>query len=194
MSDNSPSLSEDDTAHGIDEVSNSYTPIPTAKINESQIEDDGNDEEELSQKDPLNSLGVRFVEQDFLERKVAETADKSILKREIELDEKRLSKAKIKYDRFIAKKIGIEEKLNSGRIRISSKENLRKELDQLVKDDLNPLLAEIKEIRARLDKSKSDVEKVSQDLDASEGSLHQLPTETKQEFLIRTVYLHIKIF
>ncbi|OUM55397.1 hypothetical protein BVG19_g4927 [[Candida] boidinii] len=186
MSDNSPSLSEDDTAHGIDEVSTSYTPTLTPEINESQIEDDDNDEEELSQKDPLNSLGVRFVEQDFLERRVAETADKSILKREIELDEKRLSKAKIKYDRFIAKKIGIEEKLNSGRIRISSKENLRKELDQLVKDDLNPLLAEIKEIRARLDKSKSDVEKVSQDLDASEGSLHQLPTETKQEFLIRT--------
>lgn len=192
MSDNSPSLSEDDVSHGIDEISNKYPPTPTADFKDSQIEDDDDDddndddEKELSRKDPLNSLGVRFVEQDFLERKVAETADKSILKREIELDEKRLSKAKTKYDRFIARKIGIEEKLNSGRIRISAKENLRKELDELVKDDLNPLLAEIKEIRARLNKSKNDVEKVTQDLDNAEGSLHQLPTETKQEFLIRT--------
>ncbi|GME73759.1 unnamed protein product [Ambrosiozyma monospora] len=132
----------------------------------------------------LAALGVRFMEQDSLERKVAADADKMIVTRDIELDEKRLEKAKSKYNKLEIKLKSLQSKLNSGNTRISVKQKLRLDIENLKKEEIDPLLHDIKEITERLSEAKQKSQ--SRQVDDSDSTVQQLPSETKKEFLIRT--------
>ncbi|ODV85320.1 hypothetical protein CANARDRAFT_199401 [[Candida] arabinofermentans NRRL YB-2248] len=132
----------------------------------------------------LQSLGVQLMAQDSLEKKVAETADKAMLAREIELDEKRLEKTEKQYKKYTHKISQLQSKLERPNIRISEKEAIRKEIADIKDLDLKPLIADLKDLRKRLAESqkKSSIDTQNQ----IDDSTTQLPTETKQEFLIRT--------
>ncbi|KAG7821668.1 hypothetical protein KL928_000143 [Ogataea angusta] len=129
----------------------------------------------------LESLGVRLMAQDSLEKEVAEDANKMMIEREIELDQKRLEKAKEKQSKLQGRLRGMELRANNSGTRISEKQRLKADIDRLKREELQPLEVDIKEIEARLRDNQNSTNKLQ-----AEGGSEMLPGETQQEYLVRT--------
>ncbi|ODV97065.1 hypothetical protein PACTADRAFT_48830 [Pachysolen tannophilus NRRL Y-2460] len=160
--------------------------------NEENDNHQGNEEEEEEilegPSSALQSLGVRLVEQDSLERKVAEDADKQMLLKDDELDQKRLKKTSDSYDKLLKRIDNLRTKLNDPKTRISEKENIRKDIRWLQDEDLAAIVKDLKEIQDRINKRKITTQvALSERANSSQDvSAVQLPSETRKEFLIRT--------
>ncbi|VEU19821.1 DEKNAAC100090 [Brettanomyces naardenensis] len=164
-------------------------------------EDHGN--QDSSAPLSLEALGVRFVEQNSLERSVAERADKEMAKKDVELENKRLARALNKLNKLKGKLKSLQAKFGNGYVRISEKERLRGEIEKLESEELLQASTDVKEIRERLAKAQvlvgqaerqqppgeEELEAAPKAVDDAEvnfTNVKQLPGETQQEYLIRT--------
>ncbi len=147
----------------------------------------------------LKSLGVKFVEQNSLERSVAEQADKVMAEKDVEIEQKRLDKAIKKLKKFEGEADRLRNKIDFGTERISQKEALKKRVSKIESMDIRQASIDVKEITERLRKAQSIV-KAQEDMGVnSEGSLvestvdvphssqksRKLPDESQQEYLMR---------
>ncbi|QPG76519.1 hypothetical protein FOA43_003908 [Brettanomyces nanus] len=147
----------------------------------------------------LETLGVKFVEQNSLERTVAEQADKAIAEKSVELEKKRLERALKKLYQLQGKVRSLRSRLDTSYARISEKDRVRHHIDDLEKGDLIQAVTDVKEIRERLHQAEVSIRSQSSTLrgnvekDESPGKdvtstdrVKRLPDETQQEYLIRT--------
>lgn len=151
----------------------------------------------MENTESLASLGVKILSQNSLERKVAYEADSTILAKDIEVETKRLARAETVLQRHQKKLKSLQFKLDTGirhgTIKISDKENLQRVISDLQSGDLKVAQKDVDEIKERLNRAKADQKSVKQsnvkvkmEGDEEAQSLDQLPSETKEEFLMRT--------
>lgn len=141
------------------------------------------------QKGSFSALDVKIVDQTDLERIVARDADKAILSKDLEIEEKRLSKSNDKYLRYKNKLLILQKKLQRPNLKISEKTRLGVQIEELEDNEIINSLHDLQEIKSRIKSIKLKMDK-SQNLltnpgdDANEPK--QLPDETREEYLIRT--------
>lgn len=153
----------------------------------------------MENSDSLASLGVKILSQNTLERKVAYEADSTILAKDIELETKRLAKAKTVLDRHDKKLKALQYKLDSGirhgTLKISEKQQIQEAIEELRRGDLRNAQKDVDEITQRLNVAKADQKSIKKSNaqvkteDADDNvveSSEQLPSETRDEFLLRT--------
>lgn len=154
--------------------------IPVVKIEDEVETTDGIGDDPKA----LESLGVRFMEQDSLERSVAEEATKAMTEKDIEVEKKRLTKAVNRYEKLRGKLRSMEYKLNNASTRISEKERVRQQKELLEKGELAEAMKDMSDIRSRLRDAEKSKRNKPQGIENS--GPQQLPDETRQEFLIRS--------
>ncbi|ODQ66507.1 hypothetical protein NADFUDRAFT_57271 [Nadsonia fulvescens var. elongata DSM 6958] len=137
----------------------------------------------------FDSLGVFAVEQDALEKNVASKANAAMMKKEEENDQKRLAKSLKAQDLFRDRIFRLNEKISNRNTRISEKESLRKEIQQIKDFELATVEQDIKDIQDRI-KERAQEKKQTEYGDsanlATEKSSDRLPGETEHDFLVRT--------
>ena len=142
--------------------------------------------------DNLAGLDIKIVDQSHLEREVAIDADKTILSKELQIEEKRLAKANEKYTKYSNALAQLKRKLDSGNLKISEKTRLSVQIEELEENELITSLNDLHEIKARIKdiklKMESNIEKDGSNFDTSttDNGPVQLPDETRDEYLIRT--------
>ncbi|GMM45735.1 DNA-dependent ATPase [Pichia kluyveri] len=142
--------------------------------------------------DNLAGLDIKIVDQSHLEREVAIDADKTILSKELQIEEKRLAKANEKYTKYSNALAQLKRKLDSGNLKISEKTRLSVQIEELEENELISSLNDLHEIKARIKdiklKMESNIEKDGSNFDTStnDNGPVQLPDETRDEYLIRT--------
>ena len=142
--------------------------------------------------DNLAGLDIKIVDQSHLEREVAIDADKTILSKELKIEEKRLAKANEKYTKYSNALAQLKRKLDSGNLKISEKTRLSVQIEELEENELITSLNDLHEIKARIKdiklKMESNIEKDGSNFDTSttDNGPVQLPDETRDEYLIRT--------
>ncbi len=145
----------------------------------------------------LQSLGVKFVEQNSLERSVAEQADKVMAEKDVELEQKRLDKALKKLKKLEGEVDRLRTKIDFGTGRISQKEALRRRVEKMESSDILQASTDVKEITERLKRAQSIVKDEKNIITESDESTventalssgqksRRLPDETQQEYLMR---------
>ena len=142
--------------------------------------------------DNLAGLDIKIVDQSHLEREVAIDADKTILSKELQIEEKRLAKANEKYTKYSNALAQLKRKLDSGNLKISEKTRLSVQIEELEENELITSLNDLHEIKARIKdiklKMECNIEKDGSNFDTSttDNGPVQLPDETRDEYLIRT--------
>ena len=142
--------------------------------------------------DNLAGLDIKIVDQSHLEREVAIDADKTILSKELKIEEKRLAKANEKYTKYSNALAQLKRKLDSGNLKISEKTRLSVQIEELEENELITSLNDLHDINARIKdiklKMESNIEKDGSNFDTSttDNGPVQLPDETRDEYLIRT--------
>ncbi|CDK25202.1 unnamed protein product [Kuraishia capsulata CBS 1993] len=143
---------------------------------------DTHDGKQEGNQDNLQALGVRLVEQDSLEKRIAQKADRAMVERDVELDRRRLRRTQDQLNKFLTKRRSLETKLADRNTRISEKTTLREQIRRLEQNDIEVLKTELKEIQARMDLN-AQGDSHNPDLDSS---AHQQPDESEKDFLVRT--------
>ncbi|KAK7204662.1 SNF2 family N-terminal domain-containing protein [Myxozyma melibiosi] len=139
----------------------------------------------------LDSLGVRTMEQDDLERNVAAQADQAINKREKDLDMKRLEKSLTQKLKFVEKINKLEDRLGSRNTTLSARAKIIDEIEHIRTVDLAPIDQDISDIRHRIDERERAAAAMAGHHHNSEAGgevadAARLPNESEREFLIRT--------
>lgn len=132
----------------------------------------------------LEDLGIKLVEQTSLENQIQTDANKTIIIKEREADLKRLEKTKQKLVKVQHELKKLSLRLEDPRTRISQKEEIKKHIVLLKKEQLIPTEQDIIDIQERL----NDNQLRSQDitLAGAGGENGRLPNESEKDFLIRT--------
>lgn len=125
-----------------------------------------------------------LVNQDELESRITSQANKALLEKEIEGEEKRLEKTNLALAKSLKKIRVLESRLGDPRTKLSQRRALRDELEWFKANELAPLERDLAEIKARLETAR---EQQKQPLQADEGSgVERMENETEREFLTRT--------
>ncbi|KAK9454112.1 SNF2 family N-terminal domain-containing protein [Dipodascopsis uninucleata] len=154
----------------------------TASGDEPSLESSRSNDEVLGNDDTLDSLGVRAMEQDDLERNVVADADRAINEREFELDQKRLEKSMKQKSRYNDQILRLEEKLADRNCTLSARQKIRTEIENIRNIDLAPIEQDIVDINDRIAERARAISEMSNITDSS----RRLPNETERDFLIRT--------
>lgn len=128
-------------------------------------------------------LGVQLVNQDDLESSLTNKANKALLNKESELDEKRLEKATSELDKSVKRLKLLQSKLDNPRTKISQRKSIKDEIEWLQINELDPRQQDVNDIRERLRANKQLLE---ENPNKSNSSKIRLPDETERDFLIRT--------
>lgn len=136
----------------------------------------------------LELLETWSMDQDQLERNVARKANKAMAERDIELDEKRLTKVlnnKQHHQQTIRR---LQQKLKSRNIRISEKEKVRAEIKKIETEDIQALDNDIRDIKSRIqDRQKTQDEQQNEtSTDALSTVGGKNPDESQHDYLVRT--------
>lgn len=134
----------------------------------------------------LELLGVTLKEQDSLEREMAQKVDLAMISKEDELDNKRLQKSLDKLQKVKGRLQILQSKLSNPLTRISERQSLKKDVEWLTENEIKPLEKDIKEIKERLSERTASVNAASSSNNNQSSLVTQLPSESRQEFLIRT--------
>lgn len=109
-------------------------------------------------------------------------ADKAMNERDDELDKKRLDKTQKTRDHYQGQVRSLELKLGNRGLKISQKEKIRKEIEQIKTVQLEPLDKDLKEIKERMETRKG-----KEDAPSVEGTTaERLPDESEHDYLVRT--------
>lgn len=128
---------------------------------------------------------LRVVKQDDLESKITSQANKALLEKDAELEEKRLEKTSQNLTKTLKKIKVIESRLEDPRTKLSQRKQLRDELEWFTKNELDPLNRDLQDIKARLEQIKQQQKKPTNPQDDGKG-VERLENETEREFLTRT--------
>ncbi|KAG7664311.1 rhp26 [[Candida] subhashii] len=140
------------------------------------------DNKKLTEED---SLGVKLVDQNELETSITRKANKALLVKETEIDQKRLDKAIKDLNNTINKIGSLQKKLVNPRTKISERKSIKLDIEWFTSNELEPRQKDVEEITMRLNEAK---QKLNTQEDESEinGKVEKLPGESEREFLIRT--------
>lgn len=127
---------------------------------------------------------IELVDQNELESKIAAKANKALLAKETELDEKRLQKATAELSKATRKIKGLQNRLNNPRTKISERKLLTDEIKWFEENELAPLQQDVTEIQERL--RGNSVQLHGSGNGAATGSEGRTEGETERDFLIRT--------
>lgn len=131
----------------------------------------------------LDQLDVKLVDQDELETSITNKANKVLLLKDAELDEKRLSKAIKELESTQRQIANLSARLAHPRTKISEKKRLKDEIHWYEENELIPRQQDVDDIRNRLKENKIQLKKDAPQLTQSTS---RLPEETERDYLIRT--------
>lgn len=141
----------------------------------------------INKDDTLAKLNIKMVDQTDLEKQVATDADKAILGKELEIEEKRLAKANDNYLKFKGKLFTLKKKLDSPNLKISENTRLSVQIEELEENEIMSSLRDVNEVKSRIRELKIRMNSTNFSGNSQDSSTpHQLPDETKEEFLVRT--------
>lgn len=132
--------------------------------------------------DDLGSLAWS-VDQNTLERDVAQKANEAACQREIELETKRLVKTRNRIKEVSAQIAALKDRIANPSTRISQREKLRDNFHELQSNTLKTLLNDEKDITDRLKQIHNRAELAQSEEDGKSGRRSE---ESEREFLIRT--------
>ncbi|KAK9478235.1 SNF2 family N-terminal domain-containing protein [Lipomyces japonicus] len=130
----------------------------------------------------LADLGVRTVEQDDLEKNVAAEADRAINDRDVELDQRRLTKAIREKSKILDRILRLEDKLGHPNTTISGRQKVRDEIERIRNIELAPIEQDVVDINERI----AERERAGNDIIGISDTSQRLPNETERDYLIRT--------
>lgn len=125
------------------------------------------------------SAQYRLVDQSELELSITEKASHVLLAKEVEAEQKRLDKAQDAVARVRKKVALLEKRLQDPRAKISQKREWKDEIEWIQKEELPPLLSDVKDIEARLADAQAGPGPTAEGAGRQEG-------ESEKEYLIRT--------
>lgn len=123
---------------------------------------------------------IQLVDQNELESKITQRANKVLLAKETESDEKRLQKASVALGKATQKIRTLQNKLDNPRTKISQRKQLKDEIEWFRENELHPLQQDVKDIQERLRSNKELL------IGGGNGSNGAAEGESEREFLIRT--------
>lgn len=129
-----------------------------------------------------NTLDVKLVDQDELESSITRKANRALLSKESELDEKRLTKANSELQKVERKVKALRARLNDPRTKISQRKLLRDEIAWFEANELAPLKKDVDDITERL---RGNKEQLQQDSDGKTTS-ERMTGESERDYLVRT--------
>lgn len=133
-------------------------------------------------EDLESALDVKLVDQDELESSITQKANRALLSKDSELDEKRLAKAKTDYDKVARKIKLLQLRLDNPRTKISQRKLLRDEIAWFEANELAPLKQDIQDIETRLQGNKDQLNAEIQ----TKSTGDRRPDESERDFLVRT--------
>ncbi|RCK65872.1 DNA repair and recombination protein RAD26 [Candida viswanathii] len=131
----------------------------------------------------LDELDVKLVDQDELETSITKKANKVLLLKDVELDEKRLEKATKALDRTKRQITALSNQLSNPRTKISEKKRLKDEIAYLEENDLATQQHDVDEIKKRL---LENTKQINDKTPAQGDTTGRLPDESERDYLIRT--------
>ncbi|KAM9934972.1 hypothetical protein OXX80_005452, partial [Metschnikowia pulcherrima] len=124
-----------------------------------------------------SGLNVKLVDQDELESSLTKKANDALIAKENELDEKRLQKTTQELEKVQKKVSALETRLKNPRTKISSRRQLKDEIEWFQENEIAPLLQDVKDIKARLEANR---------ISLNGGGVRAMEGESERDFLIRT--------
>lgn len=133
--------------------------------------------------DELESdLNVKLVNQDELESSITEKANKALISKEQELDEKRLRKTTAELRKTTSKIQALRRRLENPRTKLSQRRQLEDEISWFEENELQQLQQDMADIQARLRGNREELAKTAE---KSAGG-GRMAGESERDFLIRT--------
>lgn len=129
-----------------------------------------------------DSLDIKLVDQEELESSITRRANRALLSKESELDEKRLTKTTADLQKVERKIRALESRLNDPRTKISQRKPLRDDIAWFTENELAPLKKDVADINERL---RGNREQITLDSDGKTTS-EQMPGESERDYLVRT--------
>lgn len=130
----------------------------------------------------LPDLDVKLVDQDELELEITRKANRALISKESELDEKRLLKTQLEIDK-VSKKIKVLElRLANPHTKLLQRKHLKDEISWFEENELRPLQQDFKDIQGRL---KGNQEQLESGLEGKNTS-ERMEGESEREYLVRT--------
>lgn len=120
---------------------------------------------------------IELVDQNELESQITQKANKALLEKETEIDEKRLQKATAELDKASRKIRALQSRLSNSRTKISQRKQLNDEIKWFEENELIPLQQDVKDIQERLRGNKAQL---------NGGLIGAAEGESERDYLIRT--------
>ncbi|KAG5418405.1 rhp26 [Candida metapsilosis] len=128
---------------------------------------------------------VQVFDQTDLENTITNKANKLLLVKDIEQDEKRLEKA-IKTLNVSVKHINqLNSKLSHPRTKISEKKKIKDEIQWLEENELSAKQQDVRDIKSRIDSNKRALEDSKGSHEEQQSGGGRLPDESERDYLIR---------
>lgn len=148
----------------------------------------GSDTETDNETNRLENLGVELVEQTQLESRLHSNASKLLAQQSLEIDQKRLQRTQAKLNKINYELRKLQNKLSSPLVKISEKEKLRSQINEVKSGKLKETEDDIKDITQRINKVLSGEDQIKDN--NSKTALSNIderhPGESEKEYLIRT--------
>lgn len=154
------------------------------EVRNSNTESPVNDEPD--QSGVLAHLNIKILDQNDFEKQVEHDADKAILEKELEIEEKRFTKANDKYLKYKGKLLSLQKRLQNPNLKISEKTRIGVQIEELEENEIMQSLKDLEEIKARMKTIKGKMKPTTQPIPSETDVPQQLPDETREEYLIRT--------
>lgn len=132
--------------------------------------------------DSLPDLEVKLVDQNELELSITRKANRALISKESEIDEKRLAKTKTDLEKVARKIKVLQTKLAHPRTKLSQRQQLRDEIAWFERNELAPLQKDVADIEERLRGNKAQLTEDSDGKTTSE----RMPGESERDYLVRT--------
>lgn len=129
---------------------------------------------------------VQVFDQTDLENTITNKANKLLLIKDIEQDEKRLEKA-IKSLNVSVKHINqLNSKLSHPRTKISEKKKIKEEIQWLEENELTGKQQDMQDIKSRIEQNRRALEESKDGKEEQQSGGGKLPDESERDYLIRT--------
>ncbi|KAI3402348.2 rhp26 [Candida oxycetoniae] len=137
--------------------------------------------------DFLSMTDVQVFDQTNLEKDIANKANRLLLAKDVEQDEKRLKKAINDLNITIKHINQLTSKLSHPRTKLSEKKQITDQIRWLEENELAAKQSDLNDIKARLEENKKALSESTEDSnETAQDDGDKLPDETEREYLLRT--------
>ena len=137
-------------------------------------------------KNELDSLDIRLVDQNVLENDITRKANESLISRDAELDGKRLEKSRGEYDKVSGRLNILRKRLEDPKTKLSHRRQLRDDYEWLERNELDPVKRDMRDIIDRLESSKRQLSETQRQRQTESTTSQKLPGESDRDYNIRT--------